>query len=58
MLTAKNIGPGSQHFHKGFPNWTQMIVVNEHDQIVAQFFGPDAKRLAWTFVSANNRRQS
>lgn len=55
MLTTLNIGGSHSMFnHSVAPNFTQVLVLDENHEVVAQFYGVFAKKLARIFIQKFN----
>lgn len=51
-MRSENIGPNHPKFNLSYPGWTQVLIMDDNDNIIGQFYGPLSKTNARNFINA------
>lgn len=54
-MKTQNIGPTHPDFNHKYPGWTQVQILAENGDVLAQFFGASAKILAWDYFTLKGK---
>lgn len=53
-MKSENIGPNHPRFHLNYPGWTQVLIRDDNDNIIAHFYGVNSKTNARNFINASH----